>query len=207
MTVWLTFTHPPNSSNLCLHQHCQLLCFMPGQCVSWLQVRFLFQCNSSCGKQPSQHAFEFSNQFSSVQSLSESDSLWPMDWSRPGIPVHHHSRACWISCPSSLWCHPTISSSVIPFFSCLQSFPASESFQMSQHFASGGQSIGVSASASVLPMNIQDWFPLGFTGLIFLQCKGLFKSLLQHHSSKASTLWCSVFFMVQLSHTWVLEKP
>ena len=77
------------------------------------------------------------------------------------------------SCPSSWWCHPTISSSVVPFSSCLQSFPASGSFPMSQFFASCGQSIGVSASASVLPMNIQDWFPLGWTGWISLQSKGL----------------------------------
>ena len=76
------------------------------------------------------------------------------------------------SCPSSQWCHPTISSSVIPL-SCLQSFPASGSFPMSQFFASGSQSIGVSATASVLPMNIQDWFPLGWTGWITLQSKGL----------------------------------
>ena len=76
------------------------------------------------------------------------------------------------SCPLSWWCHPTISSSVIPFSSCLQSWPVSESFQMSQLFASGGQSIGVSASTTVLPMNIQDWFPLRWTGWI-LQFKGL----------------------------------
>ena len=77
--------------------------------------------------------------------------------------------ACSNSCPLNRWCHPTISFSVIPFTSCPQSFPASGSLPMSQFFASGGQSIGVSASASVLPMNIQDWFPLGFTGLTFLQ--------------------------------------
>ena len=77
------------------------------------------------------------------------------------------------SCPLSRWCHPTISSSVVPFSSCLQSFPASGSFPMSQFFASGGQSIGVSASASVLPTNIQDWFPLGCSGWISLQSKGL----------------------------------
>ena len=77
------------------------------------------------------------------------------------------------SCPLSRWCHPTISSSVIPFSSHLQSFPASGSFQMSQFFASGGQSIGLSASASVLPMNIRDWFPLGCLGWISLQSKGL----------------------------------
>ena len=76
------------------------------------------------------------------------------------------------SCPSTWWCHPTISSSVVPF-SCLQSFPASGSFQMSQFFTSGGQSIGVSASALVLPMNIQCWFLLGWTGLLSLQSKGL----------------------------------
>ena len=77
------------------------------------------------------------------------------------------------SCPMSQWCHPTISSSVFPFSSHLQSFPASGSFPMSQLFTSGGQSIGVTASASVLPMNTQDWFPLGLTGLISLKSKGL----------------------------------
>ena len=82
-------------------------------------------------------------------------------------------RVCSNSCPLSWWCHPTILSSVSPFSSCLQSFPASGSFPMSQFFVSGGQSIGASSSASVLPMNIQDWFPLGLTGLISLQSKGL----------------------------------
>ena len=77
------------------------------------------------------------------------------------------------SCPSSWWCHPTISSSAIPFSSCLQSFTASGSFQMSLFFISGDQSIGVSASSSILPMNIQDWFPLGWTGWISLLSKGL----------------------------------
>ena len=77
------------------------------------------------------------------------------------------------SCPLSRWCHPTISSSVIPFSSCLQPFSASGSFPMNQFFASGGQSIGASASGSVLPMNIQDWFPLGLTSLIYLLSKGL----------------------------------
>ena len=105
-------------------------------------------------------------------------------------------EACSNSCPLSWWCKPIISSSVIPFSSRLQSLPASGSFQMSQFFASGGQSIG--ASASVLPMNIQlisfrtDWFDL-------LVVQGTLKSLLQHHSSKASVLQHSAFFMVQLS--------
>ena len=130
-----------------------------------------------------------------------SHSLWPhgLQHTRPPCPSPT-PRVYSNSCPLSWWCHPTISSSVIPFSSCLQSFPASESFQMTQVFASGGQSIGVSASTSVLPMNIQDWFPLGW---ISLQSKGLFKSLLQHHSSKASILLCSAFFVVQLSHPYM----
>ena len=105
-------------------------------------------------------------------------------------------------CPSSQWCHPAISSSVVPFSSCPQSLPASGAFPMSQLFTWGGQSIAVSASASVLPMNTQDWSPLGWTGWISLQSKGL-KSLLQHHSSKASIIWCSAFFTVQLSHPYM----
>ena len=107
------------------------------------------------------------------------------------------------SCPSSWWCHPTISSSVIPFYSCLQPFPASRSFQMSQFFASGGQSIGVSASTSALPMNIQDWFPLGMDWLDFLAIQGTLKSLLQHHRSKASILRHSAFFTLQISHPYM----
>ena len=119
-------------------------------------------------------------QFSSVaQSCPTLCDL--MDHRRPGFPVHQTPRVYSVSCPLSRWCHPTISFSVIPFSSHLQSFPASGSFQMSQFFALGGQSIGVSASASVLSMNIQDWFPLGWTGWISLQAKG-FLSLLQNHS-------------------------
>ena len=90
-----------------------------------------------------------------------------------------------------------------PFFSCPQSFPASGSFPKSQFFASGGQSIGVPASASVLPMTIQDWFPLGWTGWIFVAVQETLKSLLQNHGSKASILWCSAFFIVQLSHPYM----
>ena len=110
-------------------------------------------------------------------------------------------EACSNSHPSSRWCHPTISSSAIPFSSCLQSFPASGYFLMSQFFVSGGQSIGVSASASVLPTNVQDWSPLEWTDWISLQ--GTLKSLLQHHSSKASNLRGSTFFIVQLSHPYM----
>ena len=126
----------------------------------------------------------------------------PMDCSTPGHPVHHNSQSIPNSSPLSQWCHRTISSSVVPFSSCPQSFPASGPFQMSQFFASDGQSIGVSASASVLPMNIQDWFPLGLTGWISLLSK-ILKSLLQHHSSKASILRRSAFFTVQLSDPYI----
>ena len=107
--------------------------------------------------------------------------------------------ACSNSCPLSRWCHPTISSSAVPFSSCLQSFPASGSFLMSWLFTSDGQSIGASASASVLPMNIQGWFPkIDWFDLLAVQ--RTLRSLLQHHNSKASILWHSSFFMVQLSH-------
>ena len=102
-----------------------------------------------------------------------SNSLRPrgLQHARPPCPSPTPG-ACSDSGPLSWWCHPTISSSVIPIFSCLQSFPASGSFQMSQFFSSDGQSIGVSASTSVLPMNIQDWIPLGWTALISLLSKG-----------------------------------
>ena len=112
------------------------------------------------------------------------------------------------SCPSSWWCHPAISSSVIPFSSCLQSFPAPGSFPMSQFFAWGSQSIGVSASASVLQMNTQEWSPLGWTGWISLQSKGLLRVF------SNTTVQKHQFFGAQLSsqynshiHTWPLEKP
>ena len=104
-----------------------------------------------------------------------SNSLWHHGLQQARLPCPLPTPgACSNSCPSSQWCHPTISSSVIPF-SCLQSNPTLGYFSVSQFFASGGQSIGVSASASVLPMNIQGWFPLGLTGLISLQSRGLFQ--------------------------------
>ena len=112
---------------------------------------------------------EFSSVAQSCQALCD-----PKDCSSPGFPVHHQlPELTENSRPSSQWCRPTISSSVVPFSSQLQSFPASGSFQMSQFFPSGGQSIEVWGSASVLPMNIQDCFPLGWTGWISLQSKGL----------------------------------
>ena len=199
-----------------------------------------------------------------------SDSLRPHGLQHARLPCPSPSPGVFEnSCALSRWCHPTISSSVLAFFSCLQSFLASGSFLMSRFFASGGQSIGASASTSVLPLNIQDWFPLGLTGLISLLSEGLsrvfssttvqkhhffsiqpslwsnfhihnwlleepslgvvisdehsglisfrmdwfdplavrgtLKSLLQHHSLKASFLWCSAFFMVQLSHHTLLQ--
>ena len=112
--------------------------------------------------------------FSSVQFSHSvvSDSLRPHGLQHARLPCPSPTpRVYSNSCPSSQWCYPTISSSVVPFSTCLQSFPASGSFPMSQFFASSGQSIGLSASASVLPMNIQDWFPLGLTGWISLQSR------------------------------------
>ena len=143
-------------------------------------------------------------QFSSVQSLSHV-SLWPHEPQHacpsPAPGVHPNP------CPSSRWCHSTISSSVIPFSSYPQFFPASQYFQMSQLFAAGGQSIGVSASASILPVNTQDWSPLGWAAWIFLQSKGLSRVF------SNTTVQKHQFFSAQLSlqfnshiHTWPLEK-
>ena len=136
-------------------------------------------------------------QFSSV--TQSCPTLWPHEpqhamppYPSPTPGVHPNS------CPLSQSCHPTISSSVVPFSSCLQSLPASGSFQMNQLFTSSGQSIGVSSSTFVLPMNTQDWSPLGWTSWILT-----LKSLLQHHSSKASVLLLSTFFIVQLSHPYM----
>ena len=125
-----------------------------------------------------------------------SDSLWPQVLQPARLFCPSPSPAAFSnSCPLSRWCHSAISSSVVPFSSCLQSFPASGSFLKSQLFASGGQRIV--ASVSVPPMNIQDWFPL---------VQGTPKSLLQHHSSKALILQCSAFFMVQLSHPYMTPE-
>ena len=132
-----------------------------------------------------------------------SDSLRPHEPQHARPPcVSQTPRVHRNPCPSSWWCHPAISSSVVLFFSCPQSLPVSGSFPMSQLFTRGGQSTIVSASASVLPMNTQDWSPLGWTAWKSLQSKGL-SSLLQHHSSKASILLCSAFFTVQLSHPYM----
>ena len=138
-----------------------------------------------------------------------SDSLRPHGLQHARFPCPSPiPGACSNSCSSSWWFHPTISSSVVPFSSCLQSFPASGSFPVSQFFASGGQSIGASASASVLPMNIQGWFPLGLTSLISFLSKGLSRVF------SNTTVRKHQLFGVQPSlrsnshiHTWLLEKP
>ena len=150
--------------------------------------------------------------YSSVNQFSRSvatNSLWPHQ-------PQHARPPCWSStsgvypnsCPLSQWCHPTISSSVIPFSSCPQSFPASASFPLSQLFTSGGQNIGVSASTSVLLMNTQDWSPLGWIGWISLLSKALPRVF------SSTTVQKHQFFCTQLSlesnshiHTWLLEKP
>ena len=160
-------------------------------------------------RKKSNHVRNISVQFSSVQSLSRVQ-LSATPWSA----AHQASLSITTprvhpnSCPSNLWCHPAISSSIIPFSSCRQSLPASGTFPISQLFAWGSQSIGVSASASVLPMNTQDWSPLGWTGWISLQSKGLSRIF------SNTTIEKHQFFGAQLSsqsnshiHTWPLEKP
>ena len=132
-----------------------------------------------------------------------SNSLWPHGLQHNRLPCPSSPGAWSNSRPLCWWCHPTISSSVVPFSSGLQCFPASGSFPKSWLFTSGDQSTGASASASVLPMNIQGLYPLGLTGLISLQAKGLSKGCPHHHSSKASILQWSASFMVQLSHPYV----
>ena len=135
-----------------------------------------------------------------------SDSLRPHGLQHTRLPCPSPTpRACSNSCLSQ-WCHPTISSSVVPF-SCLQSFPASGSFTMSQFFTSAGQNIGVSASASVLPINIQDWFPLGLTGLIFLQSKGLLRvfsnTTVQKHQCEKCTVYIKNALYEVIKCKWV----
>ena len=172
---------------------------------SWFQpyVPFCFKSNINNNR--------INNSFRSVQFRRSvvSDSLQPPESQHPRPPCPSPTpRVHLNSCPSSWWCLSAISSSVVPFSSCPQSFPASGSFPMSQLFVSGGQSIGVSASASILPMNTQDWSPLGWTGQISLQSKGLSRVFSNTRVQKHQ------FFGFQLSsesnsliHTWPLEKP
>ena len=155
--------------------------------------------------------WQTSVQFSSVQSscLVMSDSLQPHESQQVSPPCPSPTPGVYSnSCPCSWWCHPAISSFVIPFSSCPQSLPASGSFSMSQLLPWGGQSVGVSASASVLPMNTQDWSPVGWTGWIFLQSKDLSRVF------SNTTVQKHQFFGAQLTsqsnshiHTWPLAKP
>ena len=167
---------------------------MISKILLWLQIR-QGQPDSTCSVQFSRSVV--------------SDSLWPHEsqHARPPCPSptpRVHSNPC----PLNQWCHPTISSSVVPFSSCPQSFPASGSFQMSQLFASSGQSIGVSDSTSVLPMNIQDWSHLGLTGWISLQSKGLSR-VFSNTTVQKHQFFTAHLSLWSISHipTWLLEKP
>ena len=151
-------------------------------------------CISVClSVHPSIQKLQFSSIAQSCPTLCN-----PMNRSTPGLPVHHQLPD---SHPLSWWCHPVISSSVVPFSSCPQSRPASESFPMSQLFTwstlRGGQSIGVSASASVLPMNTQDWSPLGWTGWI--------SKSLEKHTYKCWIFVLQQFFLITASYIWITE--
>ena len=183
--------------------------FLPGKTNGQsTQVGYSHDFTKSWARLSNWHLHTFTFNFSMLCSHSiVFNSLWPHGLQLARLPSPSPSPlACSNSCPSSGWCHPTISSSII-FSCCLQSFPASGSFLMSRLFASGGQNIGVSASASVIPMNIQDWFPLGLTGWISLQSQGLSRvfsnTTVQKHQffGAQPSLWSN-------SHirTWLMEK-
>ena len=143
-------------------------------------------------------------QFSQFSGSVMSDSLWPQRLQHARLPCPSPTPGAYSNaCPLSRWCHPAISSSVVPFSSHLQSLPASGSFQMSQYFAPGGQSIGVSASALVLPNENSRLTSFRMDRLDLLAVQRTLKSLLQHHSSKASILQHSAFVTVQLSHPYM----
>ena len=179
---------------------------LPGKCNGRRSLEGYSPQGHNLAAEQQQH---LDYQFSQFSHSVVSSSLWPHGLQQARLPCPSptpgvHSN----SCPLSWWCHLTISSSVVPFSSCPQSLPASVSFPMNQFIASGGQSIRVSASASVPSMNIQSWFPLGWTGWIFLQSKGLSRVF------SNTTVQKHQFFSAQLSsqssshiHTWPLEKP
>ena len=199
--ILIIYSHLFHEHDLSLHLFCSLTSFITILCLPHIHFIFILL--------DSPKHFTFQGQSVQFSHSVMSDSLWPHEsqHARPPCPsptpgVHSNS------CPLSQWCHPTISSSVVPFSSCPQSLPASGSSPMSQLFTWGGQSIGVSASTSVLPMNTQDWSPLGWTGWLSLQSKGL-SSIFSN-----TTLQKHQFFCAQLSspsnshiHTWPLEKP
>ena len=172
----------------------------------WVHEQFCQHHYGSCHAAPF-----FLCPFSSVPFSHSvvSDFLWPHGLQHARLPCPSPTpRVSSNSCPMSRWGHPTISSSVVPFASCPQSFPVSGSFPMSQLFTSGGQSIGASTSASVLPMNNQDWFPLGWTGWISLQSKGLSRVFSNTTVQKHQFFGAQLFLESNThNHTWLLEKP
>ena len=193
----------------------QLLCSLACTSHGWLTDTWTYCWPAFhrfwCQKSPDRRWRKEYKGFSTVQFSCPvvSDSLRPHGLQHARLPCPSPTpRACSSSCPSSWWCHPTISSSVIPFSSRLQSFWASGSFLMSQFFASGGQSTRASSSASVLPMNIQDWFPLGWAAWISLQSKGLSRAFsnttVQKHQlfSAQPSLWSNSHI-----HMWLMKKP
>ena len=178
-------------------------------CVFWLSV-FLFGEISS---RSSAHVLIFFSyiELHSVQFSRSvvSDSLWPQGLQYAMLPCPSPTPGAYSNaCSPSQWCHPTISSSIIPFSSCLQSFTASGSFQMSQFFTSDEQNTLFSALASVLPLNIQDWYPLGWTGWIFLLSKGLSR-VFSNTTIQKHQLFGAQLSLYSNSHipTWLLEKP
>ena len=188
---------------------CVCVCVCLLHCRMFSNISGFYSLNDWNIAPPSCYNQSIFSQFSQFSRSVVSESLRPHEpqQARPPCPsptpgVHPNSF------PFSRWCHPTISSSVLPFYSCPQSFPASGSFQMSQLFTLGGQSTGVSASTSVLPVNTKEWSPLGWTGWISLQSKELSRLF------SNTTVQKDQFFSAQLSlqsnshiHTWPLEKP
>ena len=182
---WVAFPFSRGYSRGLLH--CRLILYQLNhkgspRILEW--VAYPFSSESSWPRNPSRVSC-IAGRFFNNWAIRECNTRLPCPSLTP--------RACSNSDPSSWWCHPKISSSVVPFSSCLQSFPASGSFQMSQFFTLGGQNIGVSASTLVLPMNIQDWFPLGWTSWISLQSKGLSRVF------SNTTVQKHQFFSAQLS--------
>ena len=145
-------------------------------------------------------AYLYENCLSQFSHSIVSNSLRPHELQHSRLPCPSPTPGSYSnSCPLSQWCHPTISSSLFPFSACLQSFPASGSFLMSRVFVLGGQSIGASASASVLPMNIQDWFPLGWTGWISWQSKGLLYEILISRKALKTICFLKCWFNLYLN--------
>ena len=196
--VKLQFVHGRQNFRITEDTHIKLSLRSSGRGSCYLMLWEEMAGAAECRQSGKLSLKEWSVQFScSVVS----DSLWPHGLQHARLPCASPSHSN--SCPLSRWSHPAISPSVVLFSSHLQSFPSSGSFPMSQFFASDGQSIWASALGSVLPMNIQDWFPLGLTGLISLQSEGFSRVFSSTMIRKASVLRLSAFFMVQLSYLYM----